>query len=498
MEKSVNRREFLSVMGMGAVGVKTLTGTKNNSNVAVENVQAGKLIIYPVPPGEDISGDYKIEINGKPIAVQTAKVNDPPNDKLDYGGKYSFINFDFEGSIRIKISSKRSLEMLQIRPIAKRIKKRVINDNVVELMLNSPNQLVFEPEGKRHPLLIFANRLEVKPPSKSNPNVIYFGPGIHKPEGGVINLKSNQTIYLAGGAVVNAAIKATDVENITIRGRGILDATPWEHNKGPEKYFVNIIKAKNVTVEGVVLRGSFSWTLVLQNCDNVTVENIKICGGRVKNDDGIDPVNTRNMSIKNCFIRSDDDCIALKGLRNEWGDVDGILVENSVLWNDRSMIARFGVESRTPKMKKIVFRNIDIVHYGRQAFNFEPLNETILQDALFEDIRIEGDGQKFLIAIMPVLHPYRANTVPGHIRNIHFKKIKLTGAWGDFGYPDMSNRTAPEYTGLSHPYVIEVGYYDDKHLCQDITFEDFTVLGDQLTRDTPRLLVKSGSTVSVK
>jgi hypothetical protein len=49
-------------------------------------------------------------------------------------------------------------------------------------------------------LLLFANRPENNPPKHGDPNVVYFGPGIHKPER--IALKAGQTLYLAGGAVV--------------------------------------------------------------------------------------------------------------------------------------------------------------------------------------------------------------------------------------------------------------------------------------------------------
>jgi len=63
----------------------------------------------------------------------------------------------------------------------------------------------------------------------------------------------------------------------------------------------------------------------------------------------------------------------------------------------------------------------------------------------------------------------------------------LTGAWGDYGF-----------WPVSHPYSIEVGYYDDKHRCEGIIFEDFTILGDKLTQDSPRFVAKYDSNVVVK
>eukprot|EP01051_Picozoa_sp_SAG22_P017532 SAG22_NODE_2727_length_2276_cov_1.092329_3_plen_112_part_00 len=65
----------------------------------------------------------------------------------------------------------------------------------------------------------------------------YFGPGVHKlplvdPEvwGGDagsrgLALTSHSTLYLAEGAVVLGGIRVHDVENVTIRGFGIIAAT---------------------------------------------------------------------------------------------------------------------------------------------------------------------------------------------------------------------------------------------------------------------------------
>jgi hypothetical protein len=484
--------KFISIVGIGAVvtlalvisrtsetSILSLTG---NNSTQFKGVDSRHLVIYPVPDGEVLSTDYSVEINGKEVGIQTARVNDVPYKMYDHGGTYSFINFDFRESVHIRIASKRSLEMLQIRPLSLNMQRRVIDEHTVELTLEKPCFISIEPEGKRHPLLIFANPLEIDVPDMNDPAVIYYGPGIHNPEGGLINLKSNQTLYLAGGAVVQAAINVQDAENVTIRGRGILDGNSWEHAKGPVHHFVNIVSSRNIKIEGIILRGSFLWTLIPQNCDYVTVENIKICGGRVLNDDGINPCNTRHMKTRHCFIRTDDDCIAVKGMKDEWGDVEDIVFEDMVLWNDRSMVARFGVESRTRSMKNMVFRNIDIIHYGRIAFSFEPYDETMIQDVLVEDMRIEGDGQSLLINVMPVIRPYYDNRIGGHVRNVHFKNVKLTGAWGDYGYAS------------GPPYSIEVGAYDDKHYCKDIILEDIVILGEKLTQASPRFLTKADET----
>ena len=51
--------------------------------------------------------------------------------------------------------------------------------------------------------------------------MVYYGPGIANP--GTIDLKSNQTLYLAGGAYVKVErVNCIDTENVKIMGKGIL------------------------------------------------------------------------------------------------------------------------------------------------------------------------------------------------------------------------------------------------------------------------------------
>ena len=199
-----------------------------------------------------------------------------------------------------------------VRPANPRVKTRLADANTAIISLPGPCKLSLEPDGKKGPLLLFANSIEEHPPraSEAGAHLIYFGPGIHRP--GKITLTNNQSLYLAGGAVVKGGILA-EGGNIRIFGRGILDSSDWEWRKGPTPHVVSI-RGTNVEVSGITIRGACHWTIVPRNSRNVTVRNVKICGARVQNDDGINPCNSQDVRITDCFIRSDDDCVALKGL----------------------------------------------------------------------------------------------------------------------------------------------------------------------------------------
>src|SRR6185436_14422957 len=105
-------------------------------------------------------------------------------------------NFDMDGRVTVRIVSKRSLRATVIRPDSAGLKKKVIDEHTLTLSLNGPRKVSIEPDGKRGPLLLFANTLETDAPKASATNVIFFGPGLHKPE--LIRAGDNQTVYLAG------------------------------------------------------------------------------------------------------------------------------------------------------------------------------------------------------------------------------------------------------------------------------------------------------------
>jgi len=160
-----------------------------------------KVVTYPAPAGEPLSTDYDVQVLGQNVDVYTARVLDAPfaGKEWDYGGNYAFANFDMSSRVAVRIVSKQSLRQVVIRPQSLGIKPILVDDHTLTLTLERPCKLSIEPEGKKAPLLLFGNPLEVKPPKPDDEGVVYFAPGVHKPE--KIVLQSNQTLYLAGGAV---------------------------------------------------------------------------------------------------------------------------------------------------------------------------------------------------------------------------------------------------------------------------------------------------------
>jgi hypothetical protein len=419
------------------------------------------VVTYPTPSGEPLSTDYEVSTHGKIVDVYSARVLDPPfaGKQWDFGGPYSFVNFDVDGPVEVRITSKRSLKNTVVRPASAGVKITHDGDHTMVLALPGPRKISVEPDGRKSPLLLFANPLEQDAPKADAPGVVYFGTGIHNP--GRISLTNNQTLYLAGGAVVKGGVSAQG-ENIRIAGRGILDSSDYEWRKGPTPHVISI-RGTNVEVSGITIRGASHWTIVPRDSRKVTVRGVKLCGSRVQNDDGINPCNSQDVLITDCFIRSDDDCVAMKGLelRGTNSNVERVTVENSVLWCDRARIFLLGHESRAPRMGDITLRNLDIIHFTMTAFLFEPGEEMKLEDVTIENIRVHGEGQNELIRLKPVVNQYMRNKVPGHVSNIQFRNLTVAGAPG--------------------AYRVQLAGADEQHTVSKVSFEKVDILGSPLT-----------------
>lgn len=440
-----------------------------------------KVVIYSAPKEEIMSTDYVVEVDGKPVPVYIAQTQH--HDKKPY----SFAYFDFSGSVTVKIRTKLPLDSLTIRPEKYGIKP-VIGSGEATFTTDKQFKISFEPTGANTPLLLFSNPIEENAPKQGDPNVVYFGPGVHKPVR--IELTAGQTLYIAGGAIVKGAVLSRG-GNIKIMGRGILDGNDWPHSKGPASRLIETFDGSNIAIEDIICRGSWNWTIQLTRCNQVTIENVKLCGSRVGNDDGVDPCNTSNVIVRDCFFRTDDDAIAVKGMartEKDWMPMENIVVEDCTFWVDYANVFRLGTESRSLGLRNFIARNIDVIHSLNptnprvQIFFLLPADNMPMENLVFENIRINGESPQNLVKMVPEVNNMwsrRGNPilVPGdgpYIHNVVFKNIEVYGEH-------------KEGTTLG---TILVGGLNEKHNVQAITFDNFKRYGQLLKSDSPNLEIR--------
>ncbi|MBQ4195265.1 MAG: hypothetical protein II622_04055 [Thermoguttaceae bacterium] len=461
-----------------------------------------KINLWPVPEGEPVSQFWSVEVDGQNAGVLTASTADPPFKKYDYGGEYAFLSVDADEPVTFKIKEKTgaNLDSLVVRPQSLGIKPVMNDDGTFSITVDKPCQFSVEYDGRVHPLLIFVNAPEENVPSKDDADVVYYGPGVHRAD--KIELHDGQTLYLAPGAIVQGGIYVSG-KDVAIRGRGVLDSTPWEWRKGPTGHVVEIYKSQNVLVEGIIIRGASRWTVVPVASEDVTVRNIKLCGGRVQNDDGINPCNSRRVHVSNCFIRTDDDCMALKGLDVNYGNCEDVTVENCVFWCDRARIVLMGHESRAPYMRRVVFKNIDVIHSQTRNFLLEPGELMRMEDVTFDGIRFEtgkenalspealekmknidtsalrfdidvANKDNWLFVGRPTVNQYMKTQEPGYIKNVTIRNITVTGP--------------ASYCGILFSGA------DEEYTTEGLTIENFSLFGEKQTQDSP--LIHIGDFIS--
>ena len=247
-----------------------------------------KVKVYPAPEGVVLSNAFTVAVEGRDVPVFKARV--PISESIPRlnrasmteFGLASFASFDMSKSVAVTVTCPEPVQSVKILPTSYGIVPKV-HGKTITISVDEPKHVTIEVNGDWHESLhIFANPFEKNVPKPDDPDVVYFGPGVHEVTS--LTVKDNTTVYVAGGAVVHCVWESESGQasrrgrrapsfvfqgkNVSLRGRGIIDASnvPW---KG--RNMVVIQDSENVTLEGVILHDSSPWTVPIRRCDNVHV-----------------------------------------------------------------------------------------------------------------------------------------------------------------------------------------------------------------------------------
>jgi len=443
--------------------------------------------VHPAPVEESPATDYTVTVDGQPVFTHQARVSAQPINQVWPGYQRPleqteiapFASWDMSGPVEVIVVSARPIRDARVRPSSRGIRPAV-DGNTLRFTVDRPGAITVEINGMRRALHLFANPPETDVPDPKDPNVRYFGPGVHCP--GVMRLTSGQTLYIDGGAVVYGAVVAEDAENIAIRGRGILDGSKF--SRGDVSALINTLCCEHVTIDGITLRDPCGWTLVPVKCRQVHIRNVKLIGLWRYNADGIDFVNCQDCSVEDTFVRSYDDCIVFKGLKG-WGEghpcnfapLTGIQVRRCVLWCDWGRALEVGAETMASEIANLVFEDCDIIHSLDVAMEVQNGDRAHCHNLLFRNIRVELDDDQTrpqyhqnkddvynqterhiaqLIVLVSYRNAWSQDEVRGRVDDIRFEDIDVT-AW-----------TTPE---------VYLAGCDAEHRVKDISIRNLRVNG---------------------
>lgn len=393
-----------------------------------------EVIAYPVPPGIEASTDYKVVAGNTNIFVYKTPV-------------LSFASFALEGEAEVVLVVDRPIKRPVIRPLSLGIKPTV-EGNTIRFRIRQPCHLVVEvDEDTKRPLFLFADAPELSTPPAGAPGVRYF-PGGRIYEAGTIQLKDNETLYLGGGAVVRAVIRAKDVTGARILGPGVLDASVRQD----KTKMVELNSCTNIEINGPIVLGSYGWTIVPEFSEDIHLRNLKVLSWR-DNDDGIDIVSSRRVTVDHCIFRTKDDCIAVKALVDtgkstvavdnfepvtpplltigpSQSNVEGVRVVNSTFWSSFAGHAlTVGYELRAASVHNILFQNCDIIKKeAGPALSIDNADFGVIDDVRFENLRVE-DGCDKLMMLQVGFFKYSGDCPMEYARRNPDRKETRGGDW---------------------------------------------------------------------
>jgi hypothetical protein len=435
----------------------------------ISETLAANLINYPAPNGYAKSTVFIVTVNGQPSPVYDARINDPDNCGYTY--------FDFEELVHVTVTVPAGFTRVKIRPQSAGIKAKVIG-NKIEFDMTSPKKLCLElNENLSYPLFIFANPIEINPPKPNDHGVTYFGPGIH--DAGKIELKSNETVYVAGGAIVKGYFTALNATNIKIIGRGIMDA---HENKTT---MILMKDCKNVVVDGIIIvdQPEMNWTTSYWSCDSTLIKNIKIMAGDHWANDGIDIVSCQHFTVDDCFVKCYDDCVVVKALHTNRREAKDVKIMNCLLWDIHAHAIQIGPELDAPEVSSVLVKNCDLIHPNQIDKNAGSsgyfycgtlgiLNgdDCDVFNIRYEDIRIE-DATAKLVTLLIMKTQYNRTKTLGKIHDIYFKNIQVVD--GKF--------VPSEIISYGIDYFYKASDIKPGQLIENITFENLVILGKVIT-----------------
>lgn len=398
--------------------------------------------------------NYKAFWDGKEIVVYPATVSAQRFNRIWSGKQRTkdqtetayYVDFDFDKTATLKIIVEgEPIERVEIRPLYKKY-KYAVNGNQIEIEVKEAGHFSVEINGYHEALAVFVNPPESYEPRK---NDIYFGPGEH--DVGLILPDNGQRVYIDRGAIVHGVVYAIKKTGVSVEGRGVLDASkylrpskmehsslgseelfskPWDESQEKEvedvllqlkggysslilrqfkekglAYRYNcpmgIVTAYGCTdmkISGVILKDSFFWTLILRNaCDNILIDNVKIIGQWRYNTDGINICDSNNVTVKNCFIRSFDDCIVVRGGYGASGYGYGchnICIENNVCWCDWGKVFEIWSGDCNSEIENVMVKNNYAIRISYIVFSIDMrygCDSTVVNNIKYNNIYIEYD-----------------------------------------------------------------------------------------------------------
>lgn len=257
-----------------------------------------------------------------------------------------------------------------------------------------------------------------------------------------------------------ALVNAERLDRVHITGTGIIDGNGvpfweafWQRRKQKPKCtnleverprLLFIDRCQNVRIADVSLQDSGFWNLHLYRCSGVKIEGVRITipsaarlGIRGPSTDGIDIDSSREVVIRNCYISTNDDNIALKGTKGPLADrdqdsppVEDILVENVECGDGNGLIT---CGSEATLVRRVTVRNCRMTGKATVlTLKLRPDTPQRYEDITLDGIELAGGGRLLNVAPWTQFFDLKGQPAPSRtVQRITLRNVR--GTYGSFG-----------------------------------------------------------------
>ncbi len=173
-----------------------------------------------------------------------------------------------------------------------------------------------------------------------------------------------------------------------------------------------------VTVRGITLKNAACWVETYRDCEDVRIERIKVRSTGYWNNDGIDIVDCRRVSITDSDIDSADDALCLKSDPRGEGCAD-ITIARCTL-SSRANALKFGSASHHTFVH-IRASNLVVHDTNNSAVAIESVDGALVDDVVVEHVRATNTGNAFFVRLG---HRTRSKP-PGIIRGVTLRDMDV-------------------------------------------------------------------------
>ena len=309
-------------------------------------------------------------------------------------------------------------------------------------------------------------------------HVVYIPAGTFSCQ--ILFLKSNVTLYLEPEAELrgrdltykpptghkNGFLQIDNCTNVRVLGYGTINANRMVQ---PNGWSINVVYtdgARQLTIDGPIIKNAFKWTTRIQNGEHVSVRNVKILSNRKQHDhlctDAFSFDACRDCLIEDSFVYCGDDAFSVKanqaGHKSDEYEKAGnpkyaserLTFRNSVVFTN-TRVANIGSETSAPYIRDITFENIDAVQ-TKMGCVIEVFERAQVSDIRFRNIHFENKAQHmehdslvglllFKVHAEGEQYFYGPAMGRGSISNIEIRDVSC-----DFPWHSVLRGVAPDHT----------------------------------------------------